>query len=145
MTAMIRQALVVLLATACSCSRESPAEPPIEAAMLVPPGAVGVFRFGPDNPDDFPLAPIFGKDLGARKEKCWTDLEAAAKHAYQIISMPEPGKYHGFFAIEGDLPRERVEGCIEKALAGADISREGQLSVAKMPVLGRAYLGWRSP
>lgn len=139
---MIRSLMVLLAA----CSSSAPAKEPLSGsatphssvADFVPSDAQSFIAW---RPPEFPYLSI--ADSSPDMFACWRALEERITGAYQIVTSPK----HSLAVLEGDLPREQVERCVERAylysrIATGELRRDGELSALDTK-LGTVYAAWR--
>lgn len=136
----MRSALLILSLVACSSSSLPPsAAPSASIAQFVPVGTTSVAAW---RPTDFPQLAFFDR---ANQETfvCWRGLEERLAVGYQVFIAPGSS----FSILEGDLPRNEVEKCVDDVLlynqlSTNDVHRDGELTVFET-TFGTVYAAWR--
>src|SRR5262245_41213892 len=136
----MRSALLILSFVACSSSSVPPsAARSASIAQFVPVGTTSIAAW---RPTEFPQLALIDR-MTQEMFVCWRRLEERLVVGYQVFMAPGSS----FSILEGDLPRNEVEKCVDDVLidnnlSTNDVHRDGELSVFETK-FGTVYAAWR--
>lgn len=133
------RALLALSVLAACSKAGAPAQPaPTSVSGLVVPDATGLAAF---RPTEFPFLNLLDGVDDLATLACWRALEEKLVATYAVYVGAS-----SYAIVSGDLPREKVEACVEEQLGHLAMfqrrQRDGELTIVDT-AMGTVYAAWR--